>query len=127
MKKTAIILSFLVVSGITLLAQDSNQILGEWYTVEQKSVITFLQNQSSGEYSGKVSWVRDEDKQDLVGTETVKNLKFSEQEKLYSGQIFIPRFNAYKDCEITIKNEVLNLTVKAGFKSKTVQWKRKEE
>lgn len=127
MKRITIILSLFVASGIAALAQDEDKILGEWYTVEQKSVITFSKNQTNDEYTGKVSWVEDEDKQNLVGMETVKGLKFSAKEKSYSGQIYIPRFDTYKDCEIIIKDKKLNLTVKAGFKSKTVQWERKEK
>ena len=127
MKKLTVILSFILFSGIAVLAQQGDYIIGAWYSVDQKSIITFIKEQPGGEYSGKLTWIKVKEKEGLLGKTMVRNLEFSEKENLYSGEIFLPKYDTYRECEMMVKGDKLIIRPKSAFTSKTIEWTRKKD
>lgn len=114
-------------------AQSPDAILGDWYTVDNKSIVRFdlNLNSNSGAYNGKVIWISDkvdrENARKMNGMTTAKNLVFDPVRKIYKGLIYIPKLDEYRKTEFELKNGQLEFTVKVGFITKHIVWTRKED
>lgn len=121
----------LVLFAAHLFAQTEKNILGEWYTNDNKSIVKF-ERDLSGTINGTVTWISDKVENDkakkLEGKTIVTDLTYSEKENKYKGKFYIPQMDKTKDAEFEIKdNTILHIKVNGGlFFSKTVEWTRKE-
>jgi len=75
---------------------------------------------------GKGVVARNDKFPERVGREFLKNLVARDSEEgPWQGQIFIERLGEYKDAEISMaKPDRLNIKVKLGFMSRTLEWHR---
>lgn len=54
----------------------------------------------------------------------VKDLK-QDKKGIWKGQVYAPRRDEWYDAEFTPKENSLEIEVKVGFTSRTMEWKRK--
>ena len=75
---------------------------------------------------GKGVVARNDKFPERVGREFLKNLVARDSEEgPWQGQVFIERLGEYKDAEISMaKPDRLNIKVKLGFMSRTLEWHR---
>jgi hypothetical protein len=130
LKVLMITASLLVYNASQLTAQSPDAILGEWYTVDSKSIVRFDRNSDSSAYNGKVIWISDkvdrENARKMNGITTAKNLVFNPGRKIYKGLIYIPKLDEYRKTEFELKGEQLQFTIKVGSITKHIVWTRKE-
>jgi len=124
-----VLVSLLITSG-QLPAQSPDAILGDWYTVDNKSIVRFDLNRDSSAYNGKVIWISDkvdrENARKMDGITTAKDLVFDPGRKIYKGLIYIPKLDEYRNTEFKLIDNKLQFTVKVGFITKHIVWTRKE-
>ena len=78
---------------------------------------------------GKGTVLRNDKFPERVGREILKDLKpDAEEEGLWRGQVFAERLGEYRDAEITLPEpNQMEIKVKVGFISRTVDWVRVQE
>lgn len=128
-KVLMVLVSLLITAG-QLPAQSPDAILGDWYTVDNKSIVRFDLNRDSSAYNGKVIWISDkvdrENARKMDGITTAKDLVFDPGRKIYKGLIYIPKLDEYRNTEFKLIDNKLQFTVKVGFIIKHIVWTRKE-
>lgn len=130
MKNIKLYVVFLMLIAGVVSAQAENDILGQWYTPDKKSIIEF-KHDSTGTIQGTLIWVNKEINQEKAGKHLgkiiAKNLTYKKDDERYEGKVYIPQKDTEKDAEFTVDGNTLYVKVKAGFLlSKTVEWTRKE-
>ena len=75
---------------------------------------------------GKGTVLRNDKFPERVGREILKDLKpDAEEEGLWRGQVYVERLGEYRDAEITLPElDQMEIKVKVGFISRTVDWVR---
>ncbi len=108
-------------SASAAVADDS--LVGFWQHSEQPSVIEIVFTGAEG-----VGLVRRNDvKPDAVGRTLIRNLVATGKNS-FSGEIFAERLSQYKSADITLVSpQHMQITVKVGLMSKTIDWKRVTE
>lgn len=128
--KVLMVLVSLLINAGQLSAQSPDTILGDWYTVDNKSIVRFDLNSDSSAYNGKVIWISDkvdrENARKMDGITTAKDLVFDPGRKIYKGLIYIPKLDEYRNTEFKLMDNKLQFTVKVGFITKHIVWTRKE-
>ncbi len=78
---------------------------------------------------GKGTVLRNDKYPERVGREILKDLRADDSEEgLWLGQVYAERFGEYKDAEITLpESGRMEIKVKVGFISRTVEWQRVDE
>lgn len=74
-------------------------------------------------YFGKLVWLKDETTKAKVGDQVLKNLTFSKSK--WSGSIYLPAQNRSFPATATMPDkDTLRISGKAGFTSRSKDWKR---
>lgn len=78
---------------------------------------------------GRATVVRNDKFPERVGREILKDLVADDSEDgLWRGQVYAEKLGEYKDAQISLAEpDLMEITVKVGFISRTVKWKRVEE
>ena len=102
---------------------SAEAISGFWKHAEEPAWIEINLEQ------GKGTVVRNDKFPERVGREILKDLKAEDPEKgPWRGQVYAERLGEYKDAEISMPEpDRMNIKVKVGFISRTVEWIRAAE
>jgi len=92
---------------------------GEWTFGEQNTAIKI--EQDNGIYSGKI--ISSDNPKVKIGKLIVKELKQTKGK--WKGKVYSPKRKEWYDAEFIQKGNKLNLKMKVGFFSKTVEWIKK--
>jgi hypothetical protein len=119
MIRQAFLLVALFVAPLTFAADIS----GFWKHTEEPGWIEIRLDE------GKGIVVRNDKYPERVGREILRDLKVDEsQERLWRGQVYAQRLGEYRDAEISLPEpDRMQIKVKVGFISRTVEWVRAEE
>jgi len=101
-------------------AEDLN---GFWKYTEEPGWIEINLDEGTG------TVVRNDKYPERVGRELLKDLRADDSEEgRWLGQIYAEQLGEYKDAEITLPEPgLMEITVKVGFMSRTVEWARAVE
>jgi hypothetical protein len=111
---------------LTLIAAPlalADDISGFWKHAEEPGWIEIQLDAGNG------TVVRNDKFPERVGREILKDLRAETSgERLWRGQIYAEKLGEYKDAEITlVEPDRMEINVKVGFMSRTVEWVRVEE
>ena len=115
MKKITLIL-FAFFDTLTMNAQQS--IAGIWDMGDDNTKIEITEN--NGAYFGKI--VSSDNTQATIGKQILKDVKFNNGEG--KGKMYAARKGKWYDAVIKEKGNQLDVTIKVGFMSKTLNWKK---
>ncbi|MBT3623976.1 MAG: DUF2147 domain-containing protein [Gammaproteobacteria bacterium] len=111
----------LLIAALLMMSQAfAGDISGYWKLTTEPGWIEINLKQGKGVVA------RNDKFPERVGREFLKNLVARDSEEgPWQGQIFIERLGEYKDAEISMaKPDRLNIKVKLGFMSRTLEWHR---
>ena len=111
----------LLIAALLMMPQAfAGDISGYWKLTSEPGWIEINLKQGKGVVA------RNDKFPERVGREFLKNLVARDSEEgPWQGQIFIERLGEYKDAEISMaKPDRLNIKVKLGFMSRTLEWHR---
>lgn len=118
MKKLSIFLITLFFS-VTLSAQES--LKGTWSTGEENTKIQTYQK--DGKWYGKI--ISSDNPKAEIGFDVLREFKKEKGE--WSGKIFAAKKGKLMDAKIKPEEDLLEISVSAGFFSKTLKWKKVKE
>ena len=124
-------------------AQDSDAILGEWYTKDAKALVEIYK--CNDLYCGKIVWLKeplekdgseklddnnpDESKRTnkIIGLNLVSNFEFKKKNKWAGGTIYDPDNGKTYACKMTLKEDKLKVRVFIGISliGRTQVWNKK--
>ncbi|MFI2743477.1 hypothetical protein ACG2LH_12105 [Zhouia sp. PK063] len=107
---------FLGIGLFTCKAQESATILGIWKNEDKTHEIKFYKTQ----YNTYEACIWEEG---TAKAKIIKDLVFKENE-YKNGSVYLPKRNVWLTCNIVIQDEILYLTAKKGWLSKTKKWTR---
>ena len=115
--------AFLLFALLAAPLASADDISGFWKHAEEPGWIEISLEQGNGKV------VRNDKFPERVGREILKDLTKDDSEAgLWNGQIFADKLGEYKDAEITLTEaDRMEIKVKVGFMSRTVEWQRVEE
>lgn len=109
------IFSLLVLfSAMTIHAQES--ITGIWNTGNQNTKIEVKEN--NGMYGGNI--ISSDNAKAKIGKQLIKDVKSKNGE--WKGKIYSVKKEKWMDAIFKEKDDILFITVEAGFMSKTIEW-----
>jgi len=113
---------FLIAWGASF-AVHAESIDGSWQHADEPAWITITLDQGTGVV------VRNDKYPERVGRELLKDLQADDtQADVWRGQVYVERFGEYKDAQITLNaQDQMQITVKVGFISRTVEWTRVQD
>lgn len=116
---------FTLVAALSVPLATAADITGSWKHSEEPGWIEIQMEEGVG--IGTV--VRNDIYPERVGRKILKDLTADEhEESLWRGQVYAERLGEYKDAEIRLaKPDALEMKVKVGFISRTVNWVRVDE
>jgi uncharacterized protein (DUF2147 family) len=116
---------FTVVAALAAPTVLAGEITGIWKHSEEPGWMEI--RLEDGVASGKV--IRNEAHPERVGRELLKGLTADESAKgTWRGQVYAERLGEYKDAEVSLpESDALQIKVKVGFMSRTVNWVRVDE
>ena len=116
---------FTLIAALSTSLAWAGDITGIWKHAEEPGWIEIQMEEGVG--TAKV--VRNEAYPERVGREILKDLTAVEDKaSLWQGQIYVERLGKYKDAQILLAEpDALEMKVKVGFISRTVNWIRVEE
>lgn len=120
MKNLRIVIVMLTFGLFSIAGSAQSNIAGNWIAGKENTVIKIAQEGSS--YSGKI--ISADNPKVKAGTLMVKDLK-QDKKGIWKGQVYAPRRDEWYDAEFTPKENSLEIEVKVGFTSRTMEWKRK--
>jgi hypothetical protein len=112
-------LSFILIL-ISYPALSQSDLNGMWETGQENSIIEIIE--VNGNYTGILKST-DNDKAE-IGRIMLRDLE--QQGAVWSGQIFAAKRKKWLDVEITPGDNILELEIDAGIRSKSVKWKRQQ-
>lgn len=116
--KSGILILLMALYSITNYAQSQSDITGEWDVGKQNTLVKI--QQQNGVYYGKIK--TSDNPKVKIGKLMVKDLKQTRGK--WRGKIYAPKRKEWYDAEFTPKENSLEITIKVGFMSKTINWKR---
>lgn len=117
--RNIITILLLTLFNVTSYAQSEYNLAGEYIIGEQNTIVKIVEQDNV--YSGKV--IASESPKAKIGNLMVKELKQTKGK--WKGKVYAPRRKKWIDAEFTPKENSLEIKVKVGFMSKTMEWKRK--
>ena len=117
--KSGILILLMALFSITNYAQSQSGITGEWAVGKQNTLVKI--QQQNGVYYGEIK--TSDNPKVKIGKLMVKDLKQTRGK--WRGKIYAPKRKEWYDAEFTPKENSLEITIKVGFMSKTINWKRK--
>lgn len=119
MKNLGNIFLVLIISLFSMNSYAQSDLSGEWIVGEQNTVVKI--EQQNGIYSGKI--ISSDNPKVKIGNLMVKELK--ETKDKWKGKAYSPKRKEWYDAEFIQKGNKLNIEIKVGFFSKTVEWTKK--
>lgn len=144
MKRLLILLTFAVVSPLSLLA-DEDDILGEWYTTDKEAIVEISEcNQG---ICGTITWLKepndedgnprtdennpDKDKRDkpVIGKKILFGFEYDGDNKWVDGNIYDPKNGKTYSCKMTLNGDKLDVRGYVGFSflGRTETWTRVDD
>jgi uncharacterized protein (DUF2147 family) len=117
--RNGIIVVLMALFSITNYAQSPSDVDGE-YTLGERNTVVKIEKQNEV-YSGKI--ISSDNPKAKIGKLIIKDLKLKKGK--WRGKIYAPKRKEWYDAEFTPKENSLEITIKVGFMSKTINWKRK--
>lgn len=139
----AVLMVVIAFSHSRAFAQNTDGIVGQWYTENDRSIIEIWK--SGNVYNGKILWVRDSldeagklkldknngneslRKRTVVGMQMLSNLKFHSNEWV-DGSIYDPESGNTYSCKATLNGSKLDLRgyiLGMPFLGRTTTWRKK--
>ncbi|SDB50743.1 hypothetical protein SAMN03097699_1789 [Flavobacteriaceae bacterium MAR_2010_188] len=112
--------SFLLLA-IGLLSLNSfaqSDVVGEWIVGEQNTIVKIEQHDDI--YSGKT--ISSDNSNAEIGKLMVKELKKNKGE--WKGKVYAPQRKEWYDAEFVTNGNTLDVKIKVGFFSKTIEWRK---
>lgn len=143
--KTIILSLFLLFAYLCAFAQESDAIVGKWYTEDKGAKIEiFKQN---GKFYGKIVWLKEPNRngkpkmddfnpdaklktRPLIGLQMLKDFVFDSKGKWKSGEIYDPKNGKTYSCKITMVSwDKLNVRGYIGISliGRTSEWTRAKD
>jgi uncharacterized protein (DUF2147 family) len=119
MKKIKNVVVLIAISLISLNSFAQADIAGEWVVGKQNTVVKIEQN--DGIYSGTI--ISSDNSKAEIGKLMVKDLR--EKNGKWKGKTYSPKRKEWYDAAFIPKNNSLDIKIKVGFFSKTIEWVRK--
>ncbi|QDO95245.1 DUF2147 domain-containing protein [Formosa sediminum] len=117
-KSTITVFVLLAVSLVSLASYAQQDIKGKWSFGEKNNVIEIEQH--NGIYSGKI--ISSDNPNTQIGKLIVKEVQLIEGK--WQGKVYAPKREEWYDAEYTPKDNLLEVKIKVGFFSKTIEWIR---
>lgn len=114
MKKILILIAI----SFTTISINAQSIAGVWNLGEDNTKIEITEN--NGVFNGKI--ISSDNSKAKVGSQILKDVKFSNGEG--KGKMYAAKKGKWYDATIKEKGNELNVTIKVGFMSKTLKWKK---
>lgn len=118
--RNIITILLLTLFNVASYAQSEYDLAGEYIIGEQNTIVKIIEY--NNEHSGKL--ISSDNPKAKLGILMVKDLKQDKKSK-WKGKVYAPKRNEWYDAEFTPKEKSLEIKVKVGFLSKTMEWKRK--
>lgn len=119
MKNLGNLVVLIAISLFSLNSFAQSDVLGEWIVGKQNTVIKI--EQQAGVYYGKI--ISSDNSKVKIGKLMVKDLK--EKKGKWKGNTYSPKRKEWYDAEFIPKENTLDIKIKVGFFSKTIEWVRK--
>mgnify|MGYP001586117881 FL=1 len=97
-----------------------DELAGTWKAAEAPAWVEI--NFAGDTGSGTV--VRNDKFPERVGRQVLKGLVAGGKPGTWTGQIYAERLEEYKDAKISVDGEEMEIKVKVGFMSRTIEWQR---
>lgn len=117
--KNVITVVLMTLFSITNYAQSQSDVAGDWVVGKQNTVIKIEQHNNV--YSGKI--ISSDNPKAKIGNLMVKELKQKNGE--WKGKVYSAKRKEWYDAEFIPKENMLDVKIKVGFFSKTMEWLRK--
>jgi len=91
---------------------------GTWNTGKENTIVKLFEEE--GMYFGEI--VASDSKKVEIGKQIIKDLK--NEDGTWKGKLFVLRKKKWVDAAMSVKDNNLSITVKAGIVSKTVVWEK---
>lgn len=114
--RNGIIVVLMALFSITNYAQSQSDITGEWAVGKQNTVVKIQQQNEV--YSGKI--ISSDNPKAKIGKLMIKGLKLKKGK--WRGKIYAPRRSEWYDAEFIPNEKSIEIKIKAGFFSKTIEW-----
>ena len=111
--------TFTLAITMALSLSGQSNITGTWILGEENTQVEFQQNEE-GIIDGKI--MSSDNPKAKIGKIIVKEVKFKDGE--WTGKIYSPKRQKWSDAILGRKQDILEVTVSAGFLSKTLKWKK---
>jgi uncharacterized protein (DUF2147 family) len=115
MKKLLFVLIFCLL-GSVLFAQTD--LTGTWNTGKENTLVKIYEKE--GVYFGEL--ISSDNPKAQIGRQLIKDLKNEKGE--WKGKLYAPKKKEWVDAEMDLVDDDLNITIKAGFFKKTIEWKK---
>lgn len=117
--KNVITVLMIALFSVTNYAQSKTDLVGEWVVGKQNTVVKIeLQDDA---YCGAI--MSSDNPKVEIGKLMVKDLK--EKKGKWKGKVYAPQRNEWYDAEFIPKENTLDVKIKVGFMSRTMEWIRK--
>jgi len=117
--KTAVIVAFLFVASMAWAEAD---ISGFWQHENEPVWIEMRPD------SADAVVVRNDNRPDRVGFHVVTDLAATDEPNIWTAQVYAARLQEYRNARVTLEGaDLMAFTVKVGFISRTVEWRRVAE
>ena len=100
------------------LTMHAQSIAGVWNTGQENTKIEITEN--NGVYSGKI--ISSDNAQVKIGKQFIKDVNFAGGE--WKGKMYSPKKDKWYNAVLEAKGGQLLVTIKSGWMSKTVTWKK---
>ncbi len=112
--KTLLFILMLSTTNIALFAQKNLD--GKWHTGNQNTIVEIQKNNDI--FEGKI--YSSDNPNAKLGSLILKDIKWEKGK--YEGKIFAPERGEWYQAQLTPEGHKLNISIKVGFFSKTVEW-----
>jgi len=99
-------------------SMNAQSLAGVWNTGEENTKIEITEDNDV--ITGKI--LSSDNAKAAVGNQILKNLKFSDGQ--WTGKIYAAKKEEWYDATLEEKDNQLNITIKVGWMSKTITWKK---
>jgi len=117
--RNVITVVLITIFSITSYAQSKSDIAGEYVVGEQNTIVKIEPQEDV--FSGKIT--SSDNPKAKIGNLMVKELKQTKGK--WKGKLYSPKRKEWFDAEFIPKKNTLDVKIKVGFFSKTIEWERK--
>jgi uncharacterized protein (DUF2147 family) len=118
--KIVITVVLMTIFSITNYAQSPSDVAGEYIVGKQNTLVKI--EQQEGIYIGEI--ISSDNPNAKIGKLMVKDLK-QDKKGNWKGKLYAPKRKEWYDAEFIPKENTLDIKIKVGFFSKTIEWLRK--